>query len=114
VFFENGLNLKWFIPLNNITLKSTIIERINMEDLKKNILEKIKPSDEEMAKLKLVADELMYKIDCLTFKVGLTGVQTQLVGSAARGTWISGTHDLDIFITFPDDTSREDLESYGL
>ena len=37
-----------------------------------------------------------------------------MVGSAARGTWISGTHDLDIFITFPEDTSREELEEFGL
>lgn len=85
-----------------------------MDSLKKTILEKIKPSEQEQADLKFVADELMYKIDSLTFKVGLLGVKSQLVGSAARGTWISGTHDLDIFITFPDDTSREDLESYGL
>ncbi len=100
--------------MNDITPKNTIIERINMESLKKNILEKIKPTEKEREHLAKVADELMYKIDCLTFKVGLVGVKTQLVGSAARGTWISGTHDLDIFITFPDDTSREDLESYGL
>ncbi|KGK97881.1 CCA-adding protein [Methanococcoides methylutens] len=85
-----------------------------MEDIKNRILDKIKPSDEEREHLTKVADELMYKIDCITFKVGLTGVKTQLVGSAARGTWISGTHDLDIFIMFPETTSREDLESYGL
>ncbi|AKB85627.1 CCA tRNA nucleotidyltransferase [Methanococcoides methylutens] len=85
-----------------------------MEDIKKRILDKIKPSDEEREYLTKVANELMYKIDSITFKVGLMGVKTQLVGSAARGTWISGTHDLDIFIMFPDDTSREDLESYGL
>ncbi|WP_128477196.1 CCA tRNA nucleotidyltransferase [Halorussus pelagicus] len=36
------------------------------------------------------------------------------VGSTARGTWISGDRDIDLFVRFPADVDREDLESYGL
>jgi tRNA nucleotidyltransferase (CCA-adding enzyme) len=36
------------------------------------------------------------------------------VGSTARGTWISGDRDIDLFVRFPADVEREELESYGL
>jgi len=36
------------------------------------------------------------------------------VGSTARGTWISGDRDIDLFVRFPADLPREDLEEYGL
>ncbi|MDP2767678.1 MAG: CCA tRNA nucleotidyltransferase, partial [Candidatus Methanoperedens sp.] len=38
----------------------------------------------------------------------------QLVGSSARGTWISGEHDLDIFIMFSPSVERKELEEKGL
>ena len=37
-----------------------------------------------------------------------------MVGSAARGTWLSGTHDIDVFISFPEETPRKDLETLGM
>jgi tRNA nucleotidyltransferase (CCA-adding enzyme) len=36
------------------------------------------------------------------------------VGSTARGTWLAGDRDIDIFVCFPTSLSREDLERYGL
>jgi len=36
------------------------------------------------------------------------------VGSTARDTWLAGDRDLDVFVRFPTDLSRADLESYGL
>ena len=36
------------------------------------------------------------------------------VGSTARGTWLSGDRDLDVFVRFPPDLDREELERYGL
>ncbi|NIB98515.1 CCA tRNA nucleotidyltransferase [Halobacterium sp. R2-5] len=36
------------------------------------------------------------------------------VGSTARGTWVAGDRDIDLFVRFPPDLPREDLESYGL
>jgi tRNA nucleotidyltransferase (CCA-adding enzyme) len=37
-----------------------------------------------------------------------------VVGSVARDTWLSGDRDLDIFLLFPPDLSRETLEELGL
>ncbi|MFC7097976.1 CCA tRNA nucleotidyltransferase [Halobaculum marinum] len=36
------------------------------------------------------------------------------VGSTARGTWLAGDRDIDLFVRFPTALSREDLERYGL
>ena len=36
------------------------------------------------------------------------------VGSTARGTWTAGDRDVDIFVVFPPELSRERLEEYGL
>jgi tRNA nucleotidyltransferase (CCA-adding enzyme) len=36
------------------------------------------------------------------------------VGSTARGTWVAGDRDIDLFVRFPADLPREDLENHGL
>jgi tRNA nucleotidyltransferase (CCA-adding enzyme) len=36
------------------------------------------------------------------------------VGSTARGTWLAGDRDIDLFVRFPTTVDRERLESYGL
>jgi tRNA nucleotidyltransferase (CCA-adding enzyme) len=36
------------------------------------------------------------------------------VGSTARGTWVAGDRDIDLFVRFPPDLSREDLQEHGL
>jgi len=37
-----------------------------------------------------------------------------LVGSTARETWLAGDRDVDLFVRFPADLDRADLEEYGL
>ncbi|MFQ6056897.1 MAG: nucleotidyltransferase domain-containing protein, partial [Methanosarcinales archaeon] len=84
-----------------------------MQDIITPILQKIKPSKEEVDKLKEVSNTIIEKINKIAKELKIEAYAI-LVGSADRGTWISGEHDLDIFITFPEDTSREDLEKIGL
>ncbi|WP_199268370.1 CCA tRNA nucleotidyltransferase [Halomarina oriensis] len=36
------------------------------------------------------------------------------VGSTARGTWLAGDRDIDLFVRFPPALPRDDLEAYGL
>jgi tRNA nucleotidyltransferase (CCA-adding enzyme) len=36
------------------------------------------------------------------------------VGSTARGTWVAGDRDIDLFVRFPSDLPREALQEYGL
>ncbi|HJH31763.1 MAG TPA: CCA tRNA nucleotidyltransferase [Methanosarcinaceae archaeon] len=82
--------------------------------LRTTVLKQIKPTEDERVLLSSVADELMKMVNSIALRQSIPDVSAQLVGSAARGTWISGTHDLDIFITFPEKTSREELEEHGL
>ncbi len=78
------------------------------------VLSKVKPSPDERRRLLLVVEELLQKVDATAATLGIQGIRSKLVGSAARGTWTSGTHDLDIFILFPVHTTRDELEKYGL
>jgi len=77
------------------------------------ILSSIRPSDKERRKLKTLAQRIIERVDNIGKAEGLN-VNGILVGSSARGTWISGEHDLDIFIMFPPDTQRQYLEEKGL
>jgi tRNA nucleotidyltransferase (CCA-adding enzyme) len=59
----------------------------------KNVLKRIKPSRKEELELKDVAKEVMSKI-----KIPNTVVE--LGGSSAKGTWLKGNHDIDIYVKF--------------
>ena len=82
--------------------------------IKEAVLQKIKPTPNEREHLSSIAKELMDFVNKTAEEQGLEDVYSKLVGSAARGTWVSGTHDLDIFITFPEETTRVELEKFGL
>ncbi|MCL7412507.1 MAG: CCA tRNA nucleotidyltransferase [ANME-2 cluster archaeon] len=78
------------------------------------ILDRIKPTAYEQQRMQKVADHIISLVDQVAASSGLTEVSGALVGSAARGTWISGEHDLDIFIMFPEETSNDELKNIGL
>ncbi len=84
------------------------------ENLKLAVLERIKPSQAERERLLVVQEELVAKVKEDAEQLGVPDVFAKVVGSAARGTWLSGTHDIDIFISFPEETAREDLETQGM
>ena len=81
--------------------------RNNIRKIRATVLAKIKPTPEEREKLA----ELARKIEGYIVE---EGVPCEMVGSAARKTWISGEHDLDMFIMLPTTLSREELEVEGL
>jgi tRNA nucleotidyltransferase (CCA-adding enzyme) len=78
-----------------------------------SVLFRIKPTDAEKSRLCALAESIISRIDTLGRYEGID-IKGILVGSSARRTWISGEHDLDIFIMFPPDTEREYLEEKGL
>ncbi|HPS89921.1 MAG TPA: CCA tRNA nucleotidyltransferase, partial [Methanosarcina vacuolata] len=84
------------------------------EELKLAVLERIKPTEPEREKLFKIQEELASKVKMAAEKLGISGVLVKMVGSAARGTWLSGTHDIDVFISFPEETSRKELETLGM
>lgn len=71
------------------------------------MLERIRPRPDELAHLRSVIDRLAPAIEA-------RGVGAMVVGSAARGTWVRGDRDLDLFLLFPPDLDRESLERDGL
>ena len=71
------------------------------------VLDRIKPTPVER-------DELAKLARRIAGYVEEEGVPCELVGSAARDTWVSGEHDLDLFIMFPVTLNREELEDEGL
>lgn len=72
------------------------------------MLERIRPQADEHAHIHAIAGML---IDSVNQSGSATGM---IVGSVARDTWIRGDRDLDIFMLFPPDLPREELEAEGL
>ena len=58
-----------------------------------NVLDKIKPSKEEIKKLNKIVNEILSKID-------IEDTKAILGGSGAKGTWLKNTHDIDVFVKF--------------
>jgi len=85
----------------------------HIDTIRASILSRIKPKDPEKQKLSALSDRLISRINTICKDEGLN-ISAILVGSTARGTWLSGEHDLDIFIMFPPEVSRDHLEKNGL
>ena len=76
-------------------------------DIHAEVLASLRPSAEEALRLKVVSENIIAA-------VAEHDVPAMLVGSVARGTWISGDRDLDIFMLFSPSLSREELEMQGM
>ena len=74
----------------------------DIDTIRASVLSRIKPTDPEKQKLSALADSLINRINAIGKAEGLD-TSAILVGSTARNTWLSGEHDLDIFIMFPPD-----------
>lgn len=66
------------------------------------MLSRVRPTLEERACLGKAANKILSEIEELAGSRGLA-CQPLLVGSASRSTWLSGDHDLDIFLAVPED-----------
>jgi tRNA nucleotidyltransferase (CCA-adding enzyme) len=85
----------------------------DISSIRNSVLSLIKPGEKEKQNLKSLAQSIIDRINSLGREEGLK-INAMLVGSSARGTWLSGERDLDIFIIFPSEVSREHLEEKGL
>jgi tRNA nucleotidyltransferase (CCA-adding enzyme) len=77
------------------------------------VRERVGPDAEERERLDEAVDALVTRIEDAVQSVPVEADVVQ-VGSTARGTWIAGDRDVDLFVRFPPDLPREDLEEYGL
>lgn len=84
------------------------VKALAMEQILAEILKKIKPSPADEQRVKKFA------ADVLRVSEAISGLDAAIVGSIGKFTWLSGDHDVDVFIMFPTSAAREELEKKGL
>ncbi|MFB6267007.1 MAG: CCA tRNA nucleotidyltransferase [Halodesulfurarchaeum sp.] len=77
------------------------------------VRERIDPAPDERDALQEAVRELIAATESALDDIDVEG-EVIHVGSTARGTWVSGDRDIDIFVSFPESLPREDLERLGL
>ncbi|WP_340100943.1 CCA tRNA nucleotidyltransferase [Salinibaculum salinum] len=77
------------------------------------VRERVTPTPDEREQLQAVAAELTERAAAAVADLPVDADIVQ-VGSTARKTWIAGDRDIDLFVSFPPDLDREQLEEYGL
>ena len=78
----------------------------DFETVLANVLKKITPSEKERKKVLSLADILVEKVRKAAEKAGVEAI-VRVEGSLAKGTWLRGEPDIDIFIQLPISTPRE-------
>ena len=81
---------------------------MNWKRLREKVLEENYPSEDEFERI----DSLYTKISSFISKE--FGLETHFAGSAGRKTCMAGDRDIDLFMLFPEDTDRRQLEEKGL
>lgn len=82
------------------------------EDVLDRVRERVVPDDAERAELEAVVEDLLARAERAIAELPVDA-EALLVGSTARGTWVSGERDVDLFVRFPQHLTRDDLERYG-
>ncbi|WP_247006099.1 CCA tRNA nucleotidyltransferase [Halorientalis litorea] len=77
------------------------------------VRERVTPDPEERDRLRAVTERLTERTAAAVADLPVEA-DIVLVGSTARGTWLAGDRDVDLFVQFPPDLDRERLEEYGL
>ncbi|WP_276259998.1 CCA tRNA nucleotidyltransferase [Haloglomus litoreum] len=77
------------------------------------VRERVLPDDAERAEMERAATEVVERAEAAVADLDVEADVVR-VGSTARGTWLSGDRDLDVFVRFPPDIERAELERYGL
>ncbi|MBP1955047.1 tRNA nucleotidyltransferase (CCA-adding enzyme) [Halarchaeum rubridurum] len=77
------------------------------------VRERVDPTAAERERLRTVAERLVERAEDAVDERGLDADVVR-VGSTARGTWVRGDRDIDVFVRFPPSLSRDELETHGL
>ncbi|MEY7850370.1 CCA tRNA nucleotidyltransferase [Natrarchaeobius sp. A-rgal3] len=84
-----------------------------IQDVIETVRDRVDPDEDERAHLEGVADRLLERAERAATE-RCPDADVLQAGSSARGTWISGDRDIDVFVRFPPELDRETLETYGL
>ncbi len=86
------------------------VKKMNAEEVVRQALPLVVPTDDERKKAREAEKELRKRLDG-TVKSPL---EYRFLGSYARDTWLKNNLEIDVFILFPEDVPKEELESTGL
>ncbi|PSP87102.1 CCA tRNA nucleotidyltransferase [Halobacteriales archaeon QS_4_69_34] len=75
--------------------------------------ERVDPTPDERARLEAATERLLARTEAAVADLPVEA-DAVLVGSTARGTWIAGDRDVDLFVRFPPALGRAELEAHGL
>lgn len=76
--------------------------------LEEDVLSRIRPTPEEVRHIRAISDEI------IRYLYEEHNRPAMVVGSVARGTFVRGDRDLDIFMLYPPDLPRDDLAGEGI
>ena len=82
-------------------------------ELQEVVLEAAYPSKDERDHIKEVSRDLLKDSRKILDDIGLKDVEPRIVGSVAKGTMMNDP-DIDLFLLFPSETDKTDLEIEGL
>ena len=85
----------------------------NVESVVSEVRDRVVPRPEEREALERVVADLTARAEAAIEDLPVEA-DTRLVGSTARGTWLAGDRDIDLFVRFPTDYDRAELERLGL
>ena len=86
---------------------------MSFESVVEEVRDRVVPEEPEREALESAVEGLTERATAAIAGLPVTA-ETRLVGSTARGTWLAGDRDIDLFVLFSPDLGREQLERYGL
>ncbi len=97
--------------MSKLDLKLTKSTSAPIDSVLQSVLKKITPAEAEQAQMKKTITKVLENTEKIIKPHKLGKV---LAGSFTRDTWLAHKKEFDLFIQFPEDTSREELERLGL
>ncbi|MFX0068978.1 MAG: CCA tRNA nucleotidyltransferase [Candidatus Hodarchaeota archaeon] len=84
------------------------------ESISRKALKRLIPGRREKEEILSITKTLVQRLNQEIKKRGIENVEVKIEGSIAKNTWTSGDRDIDIFILFPKEFSKENATSIGL
>ena len=83
--------------------------KTDLNEIREEILHLVRPTDAEKTKLETVRQQIIADINRIAKLQEQHEIIPMSVGSAERNTWLHGNHDIDIFISYPEELTFEEF-----
>jgi len=84
-------------------------DETDLKKIREEILLLVRPTDAEKTKLETVRQQIIADIVRIAELQEQCEIVPVSVGSAERSTWLHGSHDIDIFISYPEELTFEEF-----